>query len=612
MAGNGIAFCLAYLATVFMLSDILNKKQRLGDFFADSSKGFMLIWNSGKKLTIFNFSLFILSGIFPLLSLLVLKQLIDYAKTSGINWEHMGPRLLLFGGLQLLSGIISQYSNYKTNEQQQIIADKVVTRVLNKAIDIDLEYYENPAFYDELTMAHLQSLNRPGLLIAAFQGIIQNIIMIALMAGYMMMAHWSLLILIVMLSVPLAISKLMFGMKQYQLDRESIAIQRKANGIYKYLTTDTFAKEVRLFDFGRNFISNYIGYRKTIFNKKQSLQLKFLRHNNLIQVFEIIVVTAIYFIIIGGAVSGAITLGGMVVYFTVFQRLQTSISSLFQSGINLFQNQLYLRQILDYLNSPVLIKDAKQGLPVPVLSEGIVLNNINFIYPDTDRPVLKDINMVLKPGQITAIVGENGSGKSTLIKLICRLYEIQSGTIKLDDTDITQIGLDDLRKSITVLFQDFGKYDLTIEENIVLGNHKTDALKLNTAIEKSGLKEKLASFPMGIETPLGRTFENGEQLSGGQWQKIALARMFYKECKILILDEPTSSMDPVAEHTIFENLNKDIGNKIVILVTHRLYNLKMAGHIYVMTDGKIAEQGTFDDLINAGGTFANIYNKQKI
>ncbi len=595
-----------------MLSEILNKKQKLRDFFADSAKGFLLIWTSGKKLTIINFALFILSAIFPLISLLVLKHLIDQTKASGITWEHTGTSLLLFAGLQLVSGIITQFSSYKTAEQQQIISDRVVSQVLNKAIDLELEYFENPAFYDELNMAHQQSLSRPAMLISAFQGIIQNIIMIILLSGFMILAHWSVLVLIVILSVPLAISKLMHGMKQYQLDRESVATQRKANGIYHYLTTDTYAKEVRIFNFGRDFISKYLDFRKTIFTRKQSLQLKFLRHNILIQFFEIIITTIIYCIIISGAVSGAITIGGLVIYFQVFQRLQSSITSLFQSGINLFQNQLYLRQILDYLNSPTLIKDAKQSVPMPGLKEGIMVKNLCFTYPETAREVLKDINMVFKPGQITAIVGENGSGKSTLIKLLCRLYETKSGSILMDDQDITGISIEDLRKNITAMFQDFGKYDLTIGENIALGIHKKDKDKLVAAIEKSGLKEKIATFPKGMGTQLGRTYKNGEQLSGGQWQKIALARMFYKDSRILILDEPTSSIDPVAEHTIFENLNNEIGNKIVILVTHRLYNLKLAGHIYVMADGRIAEQGSFDELINAGGSFANIYNKQRI
>lgn len=603
---------MPYLAKVFMFRDIINKKERFRDFFADSAKGFLLIWNSGKRLTIINLCLFVLQAIVPLLSLLVLKNLIDHTRKSGFSWQHTGADIILFGCLQLVSGIVSQYSAYKLAEQQQLISDDLAARVLNKAIDLDLEYYENPGFYDELHMAQQQSLGRPAQLIAACQGVIQNLVAIVLFSLTLFLAHWTVLILIIVLSIPLAISKLLHGYQQYQLDKDSMPAQRKAGGIYQYLTTDTFAKEVRLFNYGTAFIEQFLHLRKFIFAKKKQLHYRFLKQNIFIQFFEIIITTIIYCIIIGGAVSGAITIGGLVIYFQVFQRLQAAITGLFQSGISLFQNQLYLRQILKYLASPVLVKNRDNGQVFPVLAEGITVRNLDFTYPQTKTRVLSDINMVFMPGTITAIAGENGSGKSTLIKLLCRLYEAGPDTIFYGDTCITEIGINELRKNITAMFQDFGKYYLTIEENIVPGTTKRDYPHMDAAVIKAGLYDKIQSFPLGYKTPLGRTFKNGEQLSGGQWQKIALARMFYKDSNILILDEPTSSMDPVAEHTVFQNLKKDIGSKIIILITHRLYNLKLADEIYVMENGTVAEHGTFDELLAAKGAFANIYDKQKI
>jgi ATP-binding cassette subfamily B protein len=388
--------------------------------------------------------------------------------------------------------------------------------------------------------------------------------------------------------------------------------QRKASGIFHYLTTDIYAKEVRLFGYGKGFIEQFLHLRQFIFSKKRQLHFQFLKQNILIQLFEIILTTVIYCIIIGGAISGAITMGGLVIYFQVFQRLQGAINGLFQSGISLFQNQLYLRQILEYLDSPVLLKDTAKGAALPALSQGIRVQDLSFTYPQTNHQVLADVAMRFRPGQITAIVGENGSGKSTLIKLLCRLYEARPGTIFMDDGDITEISVEELRSNISVMFQDFGKYYLTVEDNIAPGKSKRDKARMEAAVAKAGLTEKLQTFPMGFKTHLGRTFKNGEQLSGGQWQKIALARMFYKDGNIMILDEPTSSMDPVAENMIFSNLKQDIGNKIVILITHRLYNLKLADAIYVMENGRVAEHGTFDELLAAKGPFARIYDKQKI
>jgi ATP-binding cassette subfamily B protein len=595
-----------------MLQNIFKNKQKFRDFFADSAKGFLLIWNSGKKLTIINFSLFLLEAIIPLLSILTLKNLIDQLFKSGVNWQHAGLNLAMLAGFQLLNVMISRYSDYKLAEQQQIISDNIAIEVLNKAIDLDLQYYENPAFYDELHMAQQQSLNRPAQLIAACQGIIQNLTTIVLFTGFMFIAHWSILLLIVALSVPLAISKLMHGYRQFQLDKHCMPAQRKAADLFRYLTSDSYAKEVRIFDFGNNFIAQFLDLRKYIFSKKRELNYGFLKQEIVIQFFEILVTTIIYCIIIAGAVAGKITVGGLVIYFQVFQRLQGAITSLFQSGINLFQNQLYLRQILKYLAAPSLVKNRGHLSGSPSFSNGIEVHQLNFTYPQTERLVLKNINISCAPGKLTAIVGENGSGKTTLIKLLCRLYEVEPGAIFMDDLDITAISPEELRKNITALFQDFGKYYMTIEDNISLGAMKTDKTRLNTAADKAGLSEKIHSFPAGFKTHLGRTFKNGEQLSGGQWQKIALARGFYKNSKILILDEPTSSMDPLAEHEFFLNLKNEIEDKIVILITHRLYNLKLADYIYVMENGAVAEHGSFDSLLAGKGVFANMYDKQTI
>lgn len=597
-----------------MFQDFHSKRERFRDFFADSAKGFLLIWNTSRKLTIINFSLFFLQAIIPLLSLLALKSLIDQVIHDGINWQQSGRMLLLFAGLQLVNVIIAQFSEYYLAMQQQIIADDLAKKVLTKAIELDLEYYENPEFYDELHIAQQQSFSKPTQLIAACQGVIQNLTTILLFSGFMLMVHWAVLVLILILGIPLAISKLLHGYKQYQLDKNCMPAQRKAADIFNYLTTDVHAKEVRLFSFGANFIDQFLHLKQFIFSKKRQLHYKFLKQNVFIQFFEIAIITAIYYLLIANAVSGAITIGGLVIYLQVFQRLQAALASLFQSGISLFQQQLYLRHVLKYLAAPVTLahQPGRQDT-LPYSPGAITVNNLSFTYPQTELRVLQDINMTFKPGQITAIVGENGSGKTTLIKLLCRLYGVAENTIHINGTDISAIAPEELRSNITAIFQDFGKYYMTVEDNIILSNQKPDKQqRIEVAVEKSGLTDKLRSFPQGYDTHLGRTYRNGEQLSGGQWQKIAMARMFYKDSPIVILDEPTSSMDPVAEHGIFENLKKDVGNKIIILITHRLYNLKLADHIYVMEHGQVAEHGTFNELMNAKGAFANIYDKQII
>jgi ATP-binding cassette, subfamily B, bacterial len=594
-----------------MLGEILNKKQRIKDFFADSAKGFLLIWKYGRKLAIINSCLFLLQAVLSLLSLGILKNLIDLVMRAGANLQQYGINLLFFAAAQLAAFFVTQLSDYYLSIQQQIISDNIAGQVLNKAIELPLQYYETPSFYDQLHMVQQQSFSRPAQFIAACQGIVQNLAVVVLFSASMLTAHWSVLILIVVLGIPLAISKLIHGYKQFKLDRECMPAQRQAGDLFSYLTTYTYAKEVRMFGFGSDFIARFLHLKKFLFTKKKELHYRFLRQNLIIQLFEILVITAIYWIIIRSAVVGAITIGGLVIYFQVFQRLQAAINSLFQSGISLFQNQLYLREILKYLSAPVAAGEPAGNSP-EYLQQGISVRELNFTYPLTERQVLRDIKMDFKPGKITAIVGENGSGKSTLMKLLCKLYDANKDTILINGVDITNITGMDLRNNITAVFQDFGKYYLTIEDNITLGSVKKNRSFLDEAADKAGILGKIKTFPDAYNTHLGRTFKNGEQLSGGQWQKIALARGFYRKSNILLLDEPTSSLDPVAEDRIFQNLKADMNDRIVVLITHRLYNLKIADHIYVMEDGAVAESGTFSELLSANGPFARMYEKQAI
>jgi ATP-binding cassette, subfamily B, bacterial len=594
-----------------MITIISNNKERIKDFFADSRKGFVMVWKASRGIALMNVLLFVLQSILPLLSLYVLKNLIDIVIANGtITWQTCGGELLKFAGLQLGTVIVTQVTSYYQMVQQQLIADEIAAKVLQKAVELDIQYYENPGFYDELHMAQQQSLYRPTQLVSSIQGILQSIITVVILSGFLMLVHWSVIILIVLLGIPMAVSKLLNSYRQYIQDKQYIPLQRKAFDYFHYLTTDVYAKEVRVFDFGKRFIQKFIEIRTTINNGKIKLHKKFLKQGILIQVFEIAITIAIYALIIGGAVTGLITIGGLVIYFQVFQRLQSAITGLYQAGISLFQNQLYLQQILKYLDTPAVIEDASNPEPFPSLQSGIIVKDVDFTYPGVQGNVLSGINMILPVGKVTAIVGENGSGKSTLIKLLCRLYNIDEGHILFDGIPIANISKTELKRNVSVVFQDYGRYYFSLADNIVLDSDDHNADKLEHAIDQAGLAGKTRNLPKGYNTVLGRTYKNGIQLSGGEWQKVAVARGLYKDYKLLILDEPTSAMDPNAEHAIFHDLKKDIEGKIVVLITHRLYNLKLADNIYLMKDGKVMEHGTFDEMYAANGLFTEMYNKQ--
>ena len=596
-----------------MIQTVSDKKYRIKSFLADSRKGFAMVWHITKRIAVINISLFVLQAFFPLLSLFVLKKLIDIIVANNtITWQSCGSYLILFAVLQIISAIITQLSAYYQLVQQQLVADRIAGQVLHKAIELDLEYYENPGFYDDLHMAQQQSLHRPSQLVSSLQGIIQGIISIIMLSGFLVLIHWSVIIMVIILGVPMAVSKLMNSYRQYLQDKQYAPLQRKAFDYFQYLTTDTYAKEVRIFDFGKRFINKFLNIRETIYKGKIDLQKKFLKQSLLIQSFEIIIITVIYVVIICSAVAGLITIGGLVIYFQVFQRLQTAITSFFQSAVSLFQNQLYLQQIIRYLSAPHIVPEAVNPHPFPALINGLRVKDLKFTYPGTETPVLENINVIFQPGKITAIVGENGSGKSTLIKLLCRLYNATAGEIRIDNLNIADIATPAFRQNISAIFQDYGKYYMSLEDNIVLNEDEADAKRLDEASRKAGLAGKVNKMPKGYKTSLGRTYKNGKQLSGGQWQKIALARGIYKQSKILILDEPTSAMDPNAEYEVFENLKADIDGRIIIVVTHRLYNLKIADTIYCLLNGRVVEEGSFEELIAKRGVFSEMYKKQVV
>jgi ATP-binding cassette subfamily B protein len=261
--------------------------------------------------------------------------------------------------------------------------------------------------------------------------------------------------------------------------------------------------------------------------------------------------------------------------------------------------------------------ESRQAGPLPESAmasgrQGIEVRNLSFRYPGTDRPVLQDVSMQLPGEGFVAIVGENGSGKSTLVKLICGLYAIEEGEILMEGNPVNSLPDEWFREKVSVLFQDFGHYYLTVDENVALGNPGPDPGRLQSSLELATAAGFVGNLRQGQQSVLGRTHKNGEELSGGQWQKIAIARALYKKAEILILDEPTSSMDPLSEHRFFEQLRQASGNRLVILITHRLYNLRMADYIYVFEEGRIGEAGSFDELVRKDGLFNRYYKTQKL
>lgn len=585
-------------------------KSRFKNYFQDAIRGAVLIARISPRLTTIVLTTYVLLSLLPLLSLMVLKYCLDSLIPPGeVDYNSAILYFGLFVFINVCAVFVNQFSTYKQSIHQHKVSEYFSKKVLDKAAMFQIEEYENPQLYNDLHLVHQQTIYKPAMFLSIYQGLIQSSIVVLLLAGFLLTVHWLFPVLLMLVSIPLAINKLLYGYKQYSLEKANIPLERRANDLYTYLTTEPFAKEVRIFNYSSAFISKFLQLKENIFLQKKKISIRFLKSSIMLQVIEAVIIGGAYFFLINQTISNAITIGGLVIYIQMFQRFQSAINSLFQSGIGLFQHHLYLRNVLHYIERPVDRFDVGKTKPLPQDWKQLEVKGLFFTYPNTKRAVLTDINMSISSGEIVAIVGENGSGKSTLVKLISRLYEPEANMISLDGRDVTEYEKEDWWKNTSILLQDYGKYSLTVEENITLSSHADNA-KIKYVADLAGVETVVQKLDDGYKTMLGRSYKKGVQLSGGQWQKLAIARSLYKEANLLILDEPTSSLDPISEHKLINEIKATIDNKVVILVTHKLYNLKMVDRIFVMSEGKIVEQGTFEELVNNKDTFFNNYQKQ--
>jgi len=584
-------------------------------FRKDFYRTILLIWNAGKELSIINCGLLLLQAILPVVSLYYIKLLIDLIvsvdKAGFVSFDRALMAIIGFSAAQFVLAVCGQVSAYVNTIQLQKLTDALAGRVLQKAIAVDLEYYENPDYQDTLHMAQQKSEYQAPLLLGNVNALILNSLSLFFLIGFFIKLNWFYAFVFVSVSIPLACIKWYYGYKLFWLEKKYIPMEREANYYHQALTGVSYAKEVRSFGFGNAFIGKYKSIRDTINKAKRNVTRKFTIYSLLAQSVEVIIMAFIFVTMAHNAWWKIIPVSVFVIYLQGFQRLQTASKNFLQSLVQLFQQRLFLKDIFAFFD--IKPKTDSGTISFPVSAKGLSVEHLNFTYPQTGKQVLSNISIDCTPGKIIAIVGENGSGKSTLVKLLAGLYEVQAGSIKIDGINIRDIANGSFRKQSIFLFQDFEKYFLTIEENIALaGNGDKGTAAIEDAAKKAGAEEFILQLSEQYKTRLGRTFQRAEQLSGGQWQKLALARIFYKNAQLIVLDEPTSHIDAIAEYELFENLRAYAKNKMVILISHRLYNLKLADTIYVMKHGAIAEKGSFDELVNRDGIFREMYNKQKL
>lgn len=574
-----------------------------------------IVWEASRKHTIIRILLVILNALLPLVPLYLFKLLLDAFSTGQpVKVQQVIYILLAMGALALFMIIIKNIAAYNNSIQSDIITDYMANMMISKSLEIDLEFYDSDSYHDRFSRAMAQGGTKPLAVLGGVTGFFQNAIMLLAIIGLLFTLHWSITIILFIITLPVAYVRYIYSEKLIELQEQQTQPGR-ITGYYKsILTGGNSAKEVRMFAFGNHLLQRFLDMAYLLRKERRDLYLEQLRWVSIAQSAEIIAMLSALGFIVYKAISGNMTVGDISLYYLAFQKGQGNVSGLMSSAIGLHKQKLTLNYLYEFLNTERKVVEPTLAEPIPPKVKKLSVNNLSFIYPGTTKTVLNNISFEINSGEIFAVVGENGSGKTTLIKLINRLYDPTGGNISYNNIDIKKFNIESLRRKVTVIFQNFSAYALTVKENISLSNifEPVSFSKVKRAASLAEASKFIEKLPLQYDTQLGRAFKNGHELSKGQWQKIALSRAFYKNGDIVILDEPTSFIDPIAEANIFDNFKKLSHDKILILITHRIYNLRMADKILVMDKGNLVEIGHHNDLIQQNGLYKRMFEKQSM
>ena len=578
-----------------------------------------LVWQSSPRWTIARVFILIFQGILPVFAIYLGKLIIDTVAASLTNADKTAAFnnvvfiVILAAAVTLLTNLANSLAQLVTTAHSQRVTDYMQGIIQAKSIAADLEYYENPEYYNVLQRAQQEAPYRPPQILNRLAQVGQNAITLIGMIALLLSLHWGIPSVLFVASLPAMLVRVKYSRIMYRWQRKKTPMERQAAYLGYMLTVDQFAKEIRLFNLGHHFSQAYSRIRRQIYRESLSILTGRSLASFAVEAITAILIFAIYSYIIYQTINGVLRLGDLVLYYQALQRGQGNIKGLLNSISALYEDNLFLANLYEFLDIEPKLIDPPNPQPIPLpMKTGIEFKNVGFQYSTTTRQALKNINLTVKPGEVVALVGENGSGKTTLIKLLCRLYDPTEGRITIDGVDLNQFRAEELRRQISVIFQDYAKYHFTAQENIWLGNidlpPQSDSII--QAAHRSGADDVIKKLPKGYDTILGKLFDRGEELSIGQWQKVALARAFLRDSQLIVLDEPTSAMDPKAEYEVFEKFRQLIKNQSAILISHRLSTVKMADRIYVMDNGTIVEGGTHNELMKLGGTYAHLFEIQ--
>ena len=598
--------------------DILkNAYSKLKSFINIFVFSFSVSWNASKGLLIARSGIIIFNTLTPFVGIYIGKEIINLfivCLTNSIGIEECTRKLITFIGIlliiQLLEGVLQQIQEYCGNLHMGIISRHINLQIAKKAASLDISYFDSSKFYDELTNARRDSAalqTFTWLAIDFIRGIVQFAVSVAILSRLNVLFT----VILVVTAIPSIIVGRRFAARLYHFQRSRAPEERKMEYILGILTGRIFAKDVRLYSFHDHMISRYDSLWQKWFSEKRSLSKKKCKCISLLSVIPEMSVAGMMLFIGYKIFLGQLTIGDYTLYSGIINQMTGSIGLIINLFTQMYENDIKLEKYKVFLQWENRL--AQNGDLEPLMPLRIEFVDVSFKYPGTGEYVLNKLNFKINEGEKIAFAGLNGSGKSTIIKLILRLYDPDKGAIMFNGRDAREYDVNKLRKCFSVLFQDYANYSFTIRENISLADieHIDNDPKIFNACLNSEAYDIVQRFEKGLDTYLTRQFEmDGKELSGGEWQKIALARAFFREGGIIILDEPSASLDPESEYRIFKkyaDLCKDRGT---IFISHRLSNVTMADRIIVLDKGSVLETGTHEELLKKSGKYAYLFNLQ--